>query len=108
MKAKTAVITRSSDAALLQVARNTIWTDGQLVKWNPTNGFVLSWIPAARIVERGNASKLLDGFESAISSSVYLNWYHPHGGGGYEDVGGPGFSLFFCDFNRKCLFSRAF
>ena len=111
------VITRSSEPSLLQVARNTVWTDGQLVKWNPTNGFVLSWIPAARIVERGNASKLLDGFESSINSSVYLlqsrpigtkshalplnlepnvccspenrylNWYHPHGGGGYEDVG---------------------
>ena len=52
-----------------------------------TNGFVLSWIPAARIVERSNASALLDGFEAAIRSSVYLNWYHPHGGGGYEDVG---------------------
>lgn len=48
---------------------------------------MLSWIPAARIVERSNASKLLDGFEAAIKSSVYLNWYHPHGGGGYEDVG---------------------
>ena len=29
------VITRSSDPALLQVARNTIWTDGADVKWNP-------------------------------------------------------------------------
>ena len=55
--------------------------------WAQTNGFVLSWIPAARIVERSNASALLDGFEAAIRSSVYLNWYHPHGGGGYEDVG---------------------
>ena len=81
------VITRSSDPQLLQVARNTVWTDGELVKWNPTNGFVLSWIPAARICERSNASKLLDGFEAAVSSSVYLNYYHPHGGGGYEDVG---------------------
>lgn len=81
------VITRSSDSTLLQVARNTVWTDGELTEWNPTNGFVLSWIPAARIVERSNASKLLDGFEAAIKSSVYLNWYHPHGGGGYEDVG---------------------
>ena len=81
------VITRSSDPELLQVARNTVWTDGINVKWNPTNGFVLSWIPAARIVEKQNASILLDGFEAAIRSSVYLNWYHPHGGGGYEDVG---------------------
>ena len=81
------VITRSSEPQLLQVARNTVWTDGELVEWNPVNGFVLSWIPAARIVERANASKLLDGFEAAINSSVYLNWYHPHGGGGFEDVG---------------------
>ena len=81
------VITRSSEPTLLQVARNTVWTDGELTQWNPTNGFVLSWIPAARIVERANASTLLDGFEAAINSSVYLNWYHPHGGGGYEDVG---------------------
>jgi hypothetical protein len=81
------VITRSSDPALLQVARNTVWVDGTNVKWNPVNGFVLSWIPAARIVEKQNASTLLDGMEAAIRSSVYLNWYHPHGGGGYEDVG---------------------
>lgn len=32
------VITRSSDPELLQIARNTIWTDGKNVKWNPTNG----------------------------------------------------------------------
>ena len=25
--------------------------------------------------------------QRAIGSSVYLNYYHPHGGGGYEDVG---------------------
>ena len=73
------VITRSSDPALLQVARNTVWTDGHNVNWNPTNGFVLSWIPAARIVEKANASALLDQFEAAIRDSVYLNWYHPHG-----------------------------
>lgn len=40
---------------------------------------MLSWIPAARIVEKRNASELLDGFEQAIRTSVYLNWYHPHG-----------------------------
>ena len=33
-----------------------------------TNGFVLSWIPAARIVERSNASALLDGFEAATGA----------------------------------------
>jgi hypothetical protein len=71
------VITRSSDPELLQVARNTIWTDGTAVKWNPVNGFVLSWIPAARIVERNNASELLDGFETAVNTSVYTNWYVP-------------------------------
>lgn len=68
------VITRSSEPDLLQVARNTIWTDGKNVKWNPVNGFVLSWIPAARIVERENASELLDGFEAAVNVSVYTNW----------------------------------
>jgi hypothetical protein len=35
---------------------------------------VLSWIPAARIVERSNASELLDGFEAAVKTSVYTNW----------------------------------
>jgi hypothetical protein len=51
-------ITRSSDPALLQTARNTVWTDGTSVRWNPTNGFVLSWIPAARVVEREKAAQV--------------------------------------------------
>jgi len=59
-----------------------VWTDGNLTQWNPTNGFVLSWIPAARIVARERAAGLLDAFEAAISSSVYLNWY-----GGKSRVG---------------------
>jgi hypothetical protein len=33
--------------------------------------------------------QLLDGFEAAISSSVYLNWYHPHGGGSYPSSRPP-------------------
>ena len=47
------------------MARNTVWTDGSNVAWNPTNGFVLSWIPAARIVRKENASALLDGFQAS-------------------------------------------
>ena len=48
---------------------------------------MLSWIPAARIVEPHRAAELLDGFTAAVVSSVYRNYYHPHNGGGYEDVG---------------------
>jgi hypothetical protein len=55
--------------------------------FNPTNGFVLSWIPIARIVHRDNASALLDLFGDAAAKSSAKSWYHDHGGGGYEDVG---------------------
>lgn len=81
------VITRNAASQLLQVARNTVWIEGLASRCNPTNGFVLSWIPAARVVARANASRLLDNFTAAVRASVAKSWYHDHGGGGYEDVG---------------------
>ena len=36
---------------------------------------------------QANASRLLDLFTGAVAASCYKSFYHPHGGGGYEDVG---------------------
>lgn len=81
------VITRLSNRTLLAIARNTVWAEGLQSGFNPVNGFVLSWIPIARIVAKSNASALLDNFTAAVAASTAKSWYHDHPGGGYEDVG---------------------
>ena len=50
------VITRNSEPGLVETARNTVWVAGLATGFNPTNGFVLSWIPASRIVHKASES----------------------------------------------------
>ncbi len=80
----------TAHAALLEVARNTVWGDNERSFWRPVNGLCLAWPSATRVTDgaiAGASNLLLDRFESALNVTMMPNFWPTMSGGGIEQVG---------------------
>ena len=80
---------QTSDAALLARAKQTVYALNkyQAKPWANVNGFCLSWPPAVRVSERGDAGALISAFAAAILSTTGRNACVENKGGMLENIG---------------------
>ena len=80
-------VSLSSPPEVVDVARATVEAVVTHNSWAPLNGLAMVWAPAARAFGPINASRILDGWENALSVHMNKNFYPDLGGGGIEAAG---------------------
>lgn len=79
----------TNDTALLAIAKQTVYglNKYQAKPWANTNGFCLSWPPAVRVSDQGDALFLVNAFATAIESTTVSNACVLNKGGMLENIG---------------------
>ena len=81
--------TQTADAVLLARAKQTVYALNKYTRtpWANTNNFCLSWPPAVRVSDRGDAAELIPSFAHAIASATGNNGCVHDQGGMLENIG---------------------
>ena len=82
-------IPQTNDAELLARAKQTVYALNKYTArpWANTNGFCLSWPPAVRLSDRGDAEFLINAFAAGIASETENNGCVNNRGGMLENIG---------------------
>ena len=80
--------TQTTDVALLARAKQTVYAlnNYQSSPWANTNGFCLSWPPAVRVSDKGDAVTLVEKFSTAILATTVHNACVRNKGGMLENI----------------------
>jgi hypothetical protein len=82
-------VTQTTDAGLLARAKQTVYALNKYTKkpWANVNGFCLSWPPAVRVSDHGDAEQLMTNFATGIISTTENNGCVNNHGGMLENIG---------------------
>lgn len=72
---------------LVNVSWNTLTELALINNWHPLNGLAMMWAPASRVATGAVSETVIDGWENALTVTMYNNFYPDLGGGGIEQAG---------------------